>query len=247
MKKLSLLILVCVVSMIASAQTDSPTLTADSQNIPAPSCVTLFPTSYDFGMVVNQSVSFFLVNNCGYSVTGIEVSSTGSGFAQSLLSSDPCAPALPNNESCEFYVWFQPGLKGIDSQQLNVTEHKVGDPNDLIKQTGNLTGIGTPDVTLSPAGYCNLGTAQGYGKCTITVTNNEVQNVNVTISDPAPPFTQTNTCPVSLPGAESCTITVRFAGSDNHVYSSSIAVNTNSIDGSPGSIILTGCGKMYCK
>ena len=41
MKKLSLLILVCVVLMIASAQTDSPTLTADIQNIPAPSCVTL--------------------------------------------------------------------------------------------------------------------------------------------------------------------------------------------------------------
>jgi hypothetical protein len=244
MKKLFLLFIVCMVSMLAFAQTESPT--NDSYSQLNPSCATLIPPSGNFGNVAvdfSGTTTFYVLNGCGVNLIVTNVNATGADYTQT----NNCIgmPVSPSGY-CTIVVTFAPASQGIDNKQLTVTDHKQGDPNDPMTQTSTLTGTGIADVTLTPSG-CSFGVVEiGYtAECQVVLMNNEKVSLtiySILITPPDSAYTQTNNCPGSLGKGHTCTITVTFRPETILPVSAHLVVNTDSRDGTPPPAGLSGAG-----
>jgi Abnormal spindle-like microcephaly-assoc'd, ASPM-SPD-2-Hydin len=244
MKKLFLLFIVCMVSMLAFAQTDSPT--NDSSGQLAPTCVTLIPASYHFGDVAvdfSSTAPFYVLNGCSVNVIVTDVDTTGAAYTQT---NNCIGILLPPADYCRILVTFAPAAQRSYDKQLIVTDHKQGDPNDPMTQTSDLAGTGVADVTLTPPS-CSFGDVQiGYtGECVVTVKNNEPISLTINsieITPPGSPFSQSNNCPGSLGKNHTCTITVIFRPEYPFPATAHLVVNTDSRDGTPPPVGLSGVG-----
>lgn len=294
MKKLFLLVIVCMVSMLAFAQTESATdmlgggaarqgpsqqLASDNELPPSPadsvgtlggkqglsqdsdnelpsspdSCVTLTPTSYNFGNVAvdfsSSPATFWVLNGCGVDLIVTNVNATGAGYTQT----NNCIgmPVSPHGY-CTIVVTFKPGSQGVHNQQLIVTDYKQGDPNDPMTQTSSLTGTGVADVTLTPPS-CSFGAVQigDSGECVVTLTNNETVSLTINSIQITPPlgspFTEYNNCPMSLGKNHTCAITVTFTPTTLRPAFADLIVRTNSLDGTPPEVGLSGSGVPICR
>ncbi len=293
MKKLFRLFIVCMVTMLAFAQTGSADdstgsgphrqglsqqlasdnnpppspadstgggpirqgLSQDSDNELPPSpagCVTLTPTSYNFGDVAvdfsSSPATFYVLNGCGVDLIVTNVNATGAAYTQT----NNCIgmPVSPSGY-CKIQVTFAPTSQGIDNKQLIVTDHKQGDPNDPMTQTSTLTGTGIADVTLTPPS-CSFGAVQigDSGECIVTVTNNETVSLTINSIQITPlgsPFTEYNNCPMSLGKNHTCAITVTFTPTTLRPAFADLIVGTNSLDGTPPEVGLSGSGVPICR
>lgn len=235
MKKLTLLFIVCMLSMLAVAQTDSITSPAEqgtSQMLVTNGCVGLTPDSRDYG---NQPVDFattsrlfILSNGCAVSVTVTNVNAQGQSFSQT----NGCGILLPNS-SCDIHVTFDPISAGAKSQNLVITYLKQGNPNPMQISAG-LSGTGIHDLTFSPTS-CDFITfvidEQGSeGFCTVTVQNQEPESITIDHCrvSPAPPFSQDTSCPMSLAQNDSVNIRLDFQVDYPGTYFGQFAVTTDS-------------------
>jgi hypothetical protein len=133
----------------------------------------------------SSTAPFYVLNGCTVNVIVTNVNATGAAYTQP----GTCVGVtIPPHGYCLIPVTFTPGSQGIHNQQLIVTDHKQGDPNDPMTQTSTLTGRGIADVTLTPPG-CSFGDVQiGYtGECVVTLTNNETVSLTIYSIQITPP------------------------------------------------------------
>ena len=223
MKKLSLLLLVCMVAMLAFAQTDSPSpddstgsgpirhmfsqgLTPDDNELP-PGVVSLTPSSWNFGPVPLEfpgEAIFTLNNNSPNDITIYSIVATPTPPFSVIPANGPtyCGAFLKSQQSCVIKVQFLPHGTGLKLGTLTVTDSANDSP-----QTASLTGTGIHDVTLTPT-ICNFPDTFVFhtSLCPITLTNNmpitlHISSVN---ADPNPPFSAGNGCEKSVPAYHSC-------------------------------------------
>src|SRR5271166_5814460 len=146
MKKLTLLFIVCMVSMLASAQTQSPNYLGNGFDAPPPGletdegttqplvtngCVTLTPDTRGFGTqpvdFATASKPFYLQNGCNVNLTVNNITANGQSFTQT----NNCIGTLPPGPPCEIDVVFDPVSAGDKSQTLVINYHKQGNPNPM--------------------------------------------------------------------------------------------------------------------
>ena len=256
MKKLTLLLILSMLPLLAFAQTDSsmnalppisPTTTSARQPgletdegttrpLVTNGCVSLTPDSRDYGMqpvdFPTASRLFTLTNNCAVDLTVTNVNAEGQSFSQT----NGCGILIPPH-SCDIHVVFDPISAGAKSQDLVITYLKQGNPNPMQISAG-LTGTGIHDLTFSPTS-CDFITyivnGQGStGYCTVTVQNQEPERITLDrcAVSPAPPFSQDTGCPLSLASNgnpnDSVNIQLDFQTDQAGTYMGRFAVTTNS-------------------
>jgi hypothetical protein len=182
--------------------------------------LTISPTSWNFGSVVvngGSSVQSFNVTNDGTASSGPIISSI-SGAADFAVTGGTCGAALPEGNSCQIEVTFDPASGGNKNAKLNVSASPGG------TLAASLTGTGAiAKLTISP-GKNDFGSVpNGTGPtapATFTVTNTgSAASANVTYSiggtNPTEFSASGGTCgasgTVSLAIAGSCTILVTFS------------------------------------
>jgi probable HAF family extracellular repeat protein len=176
----------------------------------------LSPTSLSFGTVVlgtsspANPVTLTNVGTTTLTIRGIAITGTNAGdFAQTHT----CGSSLTAGASCTVSVTFKPTQIGKRTGTLSVTDNAPGSP-----QTVSLSGTGT-DVQLSPTrlGFsCTYHIVLGcvcvkWGTATLTNVGSTTLNISgIAISGP---FSQTNSCGVSVAAGGSCSINVRWSPS----------------------------------
>jgi len=227
MKKLSLLFLMCMVSMLAFAQADP-----DDNELP-PGVVSLAPTSWNFGQQALEypaEAIFTLTNNSSNDITIYSMIAADNPPFSVLPASSPkyCSTFLKAQSSCKIVVQFLPHGTGLHLGTLTVTDSANDSP-----QTAKLTGSGIHDVTLSPS-PCNFPiTYLGYSSdCVVTLLNNMPTTLHISGvgADPNPPFSAVNGCGKSVPAYQSCSITAIFKPNEFGPVSGTLTVNDDSLD-----------------
>jgi hypothetical protein len=250
-KKISLLLFVCMLSMLAFAQSNSAEVALDPLS-DGTSCAQLIPDGYDFGLTAVQSPSaakpFYLRNDCTVPVIVTSVVTTDASYAQV---NNCIGMPIPPNGYCEIAVTFTPVAAAMHNQQLIVTGHQQGSSQQM-RQSSSLTGDDIADVTMTPTS-CNFGpviVGNQSSPCQVTLQNNEAQRVNIdSIETTNPVFYEVHDCQKYLekkgqPG-DHCLITVVFTPVEAGLETGKLKVKTDAPDGSPSPDILTGIG-FYC-
>ena len=275
MKKLSLLLVLSMLPVLALAPPDSPSdaQIINSQTDPmltpadqdqvhiqvSNGCVTLTPDSRDFGNqpvdFASASEPFHLQNGCNVSLTVNNITANGQSFTQT----NNCIGTLRAGDMCEIDVVFDPVSAGVKSQTLVINYQKQGNPNPM-QISGGLTGTGIHDLTFNPTScdflsliYDGQGT-EAY--CTVTLQNQEPVRLVLDRChvSPAPPFSQDTACPAFLskkgnPG-DSVNITLDFQSDVSGLFMGQFAVTTNSPEeqqsGNPYIVPLIGVARPIC-
>ncbi len=269
MKKLSLLLLVCMVSMLAFAQSDSPSPDDSSGGGPirqvfsqdpasgndlTPGRTTLTPGSWNYGEVAVEypgEAIFTLTNNSSNDITIYSIKASPTPPFKVIPAAGPtyCGVLLKSGSHCLIAVQFLAKEPGLKTGTLTVTDSADDSP-----QTANLSGTAIPDVTLTPSS-CNFGGVfVGYsGYCTVTLTNNAPTTLHISSveADPNPPFSANNGCGKSVAAYQSCYITVVFTPDRLGEATGTLTVTDDSLDNSPASLGLSGygvlCNPKFCQ
>jgi len=228
MKKLSLLLLVCMISMLAIAQTDSSANQTQqdlSQDSPAGG-LTLSPSSSPASTVNlgNQQLGShaftpFILTNGGSGTTVKNISASNPYSVYPLGSQDECPSGqfqLPAGAWCIVLVKFQASAAGESPGTLTVTYGANG------TQTAYLNATAIYDVTLVPTiprPYqipCSL----FVGSCTVTLINPWPISLPIAIAvsdlgDDDGYFSlpeKEDNCGTQTSPLASCTLTVEYSG-----------------------------------
>lgn len=239
MKKISLLLFMCMLSMLAFAQSDSAEVAVDPLSDGA-SCAQLTPDRQDFGLAAVQlptaAKPFFLRNDCSVPVIVTSVVTSNASYTQV---NDCIGRQIAPNGYCVIAVTFTPVAAAIRNQQLIVTSHQLGSSQPM-QQSSRLIGSDIADVTMSPTNCIFVVMVGNESQpCPVTLQNNSSQKVTIDRIDatPNPPFSQSNACPKSLakkgePG-DKCVITVTCSPEATGMYPGMLQVKTDAPDGSP--------------
>ncbi len=203
--------------------------------------VMLFPTSLNFGNQAENTTSPpQVVNLANTQSAALAVSSiTPSGdFAQT----NTCGSSVPAGSTCTLSVTFTPGIIGVETGTLTLTDTASGSP-----QIVSLSGRGVMQATLSAASLWFTG--QGVGTTSpptnVLLTNNLSTALPISITftgaDPGD-FAQTNTCNGSVAARSTCTISVTFTPTATGLRTATMYVN-DSANNSPQTLALTGTGQ----
>jgi len=264
MKKLTLLFILCMVSMLAFAQSQSPNYLGDgvsaddapptgSQELASddnlPPCsgddLTLTPQHYNFGEAPDDFPSyggFTLCNGRSNSVT-ISSISTSPNPPFSVFGTT-CHLTLGAGDSCTITVEFDPGSPDNFNGTLTVECSAPSCP-----KTSTLAGSGEADVTLTPTS-CSFGNVQvgnESGPCVITLKNQEPVRLAIDSITVEPPFSiVSKTCGSTVSANSSCTITVVFTPDADGYVGGLLTVRDNSPDGTPSPVMLGGTGTGGC-
>ena len=245
MKKLSLLFVLCMVSMLAFAQNQSPNYLGSRSDEVPPGDVTLAPASWDYGQVAVDFAYdkvFTLTNtrNNSITITGIVASPT----PPFSVTHTTCQVTLPGNGgSCFITVQVDARSPGLKSGTLTVD--CTGAP--ACPFTSTLTATAMHDVTLAPTS-CNFGEVKvgdQSAPCVITLKNQEPVSLTIDsiVAAPDPPYSiLTKTCRSTLLANSSCTITVVFTPEREGAADGTLTVTDNSPDGTPPPVSLSGTG-----
>jgi len=239
-KKLAMLLLVCMVSMPALTQ------------------VTMAPSTSHFG---DQPLDYyadtpFVVTNTGSEPITIGTITVGPNGPFSIYRSvtNDCT-GLPqhqlagNGHFCTLWVKFAPAAEGPASATLTVPYGS----NEML--TASLAGNGIHDVTLVPTLLsvpyhitCDVYVGEinsNPGPCTVTLVNHEPDPLIVTRIEvmPSDYFWESDNCNNPVPPYGSCTITVQFNGPDGDL--GTLQVVSNAKDSSPPTLNLQGSCRHY--
>ncbi len=207
MKKPSLLLLACMVSMLAFAQSNSPSPDDSSgggpfrqglSGSPSPDestagdmgklsdqllsdgCVQLFPDAYDFGQLAVDFPSPakpFYLHN-GCSAP-VVVTSVAATDPSYTQTNDCMGTPIPADGYCEIQVTVTPSSREIHDQHLIVTDNEQGSSQQM-QQISSLTNTPVADVTMTPTSCDLLVPVGGSGPpCYVTLQNNESKSVTI--------------------------------------------------------------------
>jgi uncharacterized delta-60 repeat protein/uncharacterized repeat protein (TIGR01451 family) len=205
--------------------------------------VTVSPSALDFG---TQSIDTTIparpvtVMNTGSVPLDVSFTIDGADADAFPFDRETCTAApLPPGNSCTIDVTFAPASVGARSATLHVTDQAPDSPQSVA-----LTGVGVlPRVTLSSSSLVFGGQPVGTTSPsqTITLTSSGIGPLSIHGIVASAEFSQTNTCPTSLPGGDSCIITVSFTPEAPGNRTGTITIDDNAPDG-PQQIGLAGTG-----
>jgi hypothetical protein len=165
----------------------------------------------------------------GFSITG--------SFDTSFHQQNNCPASLAPGAKCKITVVFNPKTAAPNSATLNVTDDAVASP-----QTVALSGAGSA-MKASPSSL-DFGNVQvGMTSQPMTVTLTNLSSFTVQIFNPTVvgDFAQTNTCPISLNGHQSCTYSVTFTPTATGLRTGTLYISDTDA-GSPQTVTLSGNG-----
>jgi len=156
------------------------------------------------------------------------------------ITSNTCGVTVAAGISCIVGVTFSPAAMGNATGTLTFTDDAVNSP-----QTVNLTGTGSPPVTLS-SNTLNLGTvAVGAISSTRTVTLTNRQPIPLSFSSIATTAgfnIATNTCGASIAGGASCAIGVTYSPTAPGPTTGALTF-ADDAPNTPQTVTLTGTGR----
>lgn len=254
MKKLSLLFILCMLPMLALAQTDS----AASPSNPCSSGSGLFviPASWDFpaiGKDFSEDKVFTLCNDRSnnITITSIQAAPNPPFRVIASLTTCPAPGVLQSGTHCDITVQFDASLAGQHQGALTIECSGAG----ACPITVPLSGTAEANVTLAPRSF-NFG-SWAIGTTSpaeaFQLTNNEPVplHIHAIQTDPAAIFFvvggsgECRTSQPVQPGA-SCNIYVEFSPDETGQASGSLTVTTDSLDGTPPPVSLSGTGTPAC-
>ncbi len=255
MKKLSLLFILCMLPMLAFAQTDS-TLP------PANPCLTgsgvyVIPASWNFATIArdfSEDKVFVLCNDRSNNITITSISAAPYPPFKVIASLTTCPDpgVLPSGDTpCDITVQFDAGEAGQHLGALTI--ECSGAPACPI--TVALSGTAEADVTLNPRTF-DFGSVQVGNTSAaeaFTLTNNEPEPLHITAieTDPDgifPVEDGSNKCKTTqpVPAGGSCYVWAAFSPDEVGPASGTLQVTTDSPDGQPATVSLTGTGTPRC-
>ena len=230
MKKLLLLLIVCMVSMLALAQTN----------------VTLTPATHDFGTIAVHFAyqHVFVLTNNGQSSISI-TSITASPNLPFSVHSTTCLSTLAGEGAhCDITVQAKADSPGAKSGMLTVDCSARACP-----LTSTLTATAMADATLTPTSYYFGALQLGFiSRKTFTLTNYEpvalsVDEIQVVqVGGDYYFLLQSTDCGSSVPANSRCSITVEFIPEEVGLLHGTLTVTDNSPDGTPPVVPLSGTG-----
>ncbi|MGA9207437.1 MAG: choice-of-anchor D domain-containing protein, partial [Terriglobales bacterium] len=175
-----------------------------------------------------------LSNPGGLTLTNLTMSMNGD-FSQT----NTCGGSVPAGANCTISVTFTPTASGARTGTLTLTDTAANSPQTVtLSGTGLGSGVNLSASSLTFTGQ-TVSTQSGAQTITLTNTGNAALTpLTITRSGP---FAETNTCPASLAGGASCTISVTFAPLSAGSQSGTITVTDNAAN-SPQTIALSGTG-----
>jgi hypothetical protein len=151
-----------------------------------------------------------------------------------------CGASLPGHSSCAFTVVFVPGVAGLESGSLTVSDALRG---QTVTLTG--TGLAPAGVSLSPrSGLTFAASAVGQQSPaqTVTLTNNGGLPLALASLAATGDFqVGANTCGTALAAASSCIVQVLFTATQGGSRSGTLSF-VDSAANSPQTLALTGTG-----
>ena len=181
-----------------------------------------------------QTVTLTNVGATPISISGFSI--TGS-FATSYHQQNDCPTSLGVGGSCAITVVFNPKTAATCTATLNITDSAIGSP-----QTLALSGTGSA-MKASPSSL-DFGSVQvGMTSQPMTVTLTNLSSFSVQIFNPTVvgDFAQTNNCPISLSGHQSCTFSVTFTPTAAGSRTGTLYISDSDL-GSPQTVTLSGNG-----
>ncbi len=249
MKKLCLLLVLSMLPMLALAQTDSA---SPSSACSSGSGLFFNPPTWNFPTIArhfSEEKQFVLCNDRSNNVTITSIATSPSPLFAVLAVGTNCpgSGTLPSNSQCTITVEFDPVAAGNHLGTLTV--ECTGAPACPISVP--LSGTAEDDATLTPRSF-NFGS---WPKGTtspaepFTLTNNEPIPLNIiSIStDPSAIFPVeggSDKCKTTqpVPAGGSCYINVAFSPDEVGQASGYLQVLTDSRDGTPPNVTLSGTG-----
>jgi Abnormal spindle-like microcephaly-assoc'd, ASPM-SPD-2-Hydin/Beta-propeller repeat len=180
-----------------------------------------------------QIITFTNSSTTAVTITGVAL--TGTNISD-FHPTSTCGNSLTAGASCTISMIFKPTASGSRTAAVTITDNAPNNP-----QTVSLTGVGG-GVMLSPSSLTfpvQVVSTSSQAQ-SVTLTNGGTTPITVNIAV-AGPFSQTNSCGLSLPAGGNCTITVTFKPTTKGAQSGSITIIYNA-SGSPQSVTLTGTG-----
>ena len=201
--------------------------------------VNLLPSSLSFG---NQSVGTtsnpqpITVTNTGNAALTFTSIVASGAFAQT----NDCTALLQPTTNCVINVTFAPTAAGSSTGALTLTDNAPNSPQILLL-TG--TGLQEPVVMLSTTsiGFPNQPVGTTSAPLQVTLSNTGSASLSITAIVATGDFSQSNTCPSTLPINANCAITVVFSPTAASVRTGTITISDNAPT-SPQVVNLNGTG-----
>ena len=166
-------------------------------------------------------------------ITGL---STSSGYAET----NTCAAPLPPHGECRVSVTFAATGNQDAPGNLTIANYGPGGPESV---SLHATGVQPGDLSLSPnslsISFGYIGSSANFSP--VTVTNNSKSTIAIRKIATTKPYTQTNTCPTSLPPSATCQVSVVFKPTATGPANGTLNI-TYSGTGSPQTMPLSGTG-----
>lgn len=255
MKRLTLLLILSMIPMLAFAQ-------ADPSAPPPNPCLNgsgLFvsPASWNFPTIARHFAEqklFVLCNDRSnnIAITGITTNPSPVFAVLGVGTTCPDPGTLPSNSSCDINVEFDPDQPGNHAGTLTI--ECSGAPACPI--TVDLSGTAEDDATLLPRtwNFGSVDVGQTSAVKQFTVTNNEPISLNITAiqTDPSAIFPVeggSNKCKTTqpVPAGGSCYVYVEFQPDAPGPATGTLQVLTDSRDGTPPNATLSGFGIHICQ
>jgi phospholipase C len=188
---------------------------------------TTFPVGTSSHAVANK------MTNTGSTPLTVKQITTVGDFSQT----NNCGTSLPPGSSCNIYFTFSPQDSGVRNGTLSIFHSDPGSPQRI-----NMRGWGT-DITFTPPSL-NFGNQQvGTSSQPAPISVKNVAHIAVTVGEVSTTgdYSQTSTCPGTLPSGGTCTINVTFSPTKLGARPGSVIVD-DSDNTAPQTIGLTGNG-----
>ena len=185
---------------------------------------------------VNSTSTASVVTLTNNQATAISIAgiATSAPFAQT----SNCGTSLGAGASCTVNVTFTPTAVKYYSSSLTITDNTATSPH-VVSVTGNgYLPVKFSPLVISFPQQATGTTSSGYS---VSLTNAQPGPLSISSIQAAAPFTQTNNCGTSLPGGQSCTVTVKFSPTNVQYYSGNLTI-TDDATNSPQVIGLGGNG-----
>jgi nucleoside-specific outer membrane channel protein Tsx len=210
--------------------------------VPGTSTVSLSPSSLSFGNeTVNDTSAAKTVTltNTGAAALTISSVAASTGFA---ISSTTCGATLAANKTCKLWVTFTPAQMYELTGTLTFTDNGNTD-GTIGQQTVGLTGTGTADATLAPAGatYAKRPVGTTSAAKTFTLINHRPVGLSIAISVTGDFAMSGTTCGTVLAARSTCTVSVAFTPTEMGGVAGQLIVSHNGFP-SPLIVNLSGTG-----
>ena len=185
---------------------------------------------------VNSTSTASVVTLTNNQATAISIAgiATSAPFAQT----NNCGTSLGVGASCTVNVTFTPTAVKYYSSSLTITDNTATSPH-VVSVTGNgYLPVKFSPLVISFPQQATGTTSSGYS---VSLTNAQPGPLSISSIQTAASFTQTNNCGTSLPGGQSCTVTVKFSPTNVQYYSGNLTI-TDDATNSPQVIGLGGNG-----